>query len=219
MISYSQNFEDVILWRALKHVQNGFYIDVGAQDPVEESVSLAFYEKGWRGIHVEPNAAYADRLRKHRPDETVIQAAVGPGTPDLEFFIVPETGLSTGAPSIAAQYINAGRTVIKQSVPTVTLSSILDQYREKDVHWLKIDVEGMELDVIESWLPSTVKPWIVVVEATLPNSDVPNYEKWEPLLTGMGYNFVYFDGLNRFYLKEDKSELASSFGPGPNWFD
>ncbi len=35
-ISHAQNFEDVILWRALKHVQNGFYIDVGAQDPVIE---------------------------------------------------------------------------------------------------------------------------------------------------------------------------------------
>ena len=53
-ISYAQNFEDVILWRALKHVENGFYIDIGAQDPVIDSVSRGFYEKGWRGLHVEP---------------------------------------------------------------------------------------------------------------------------------------------------------------------
>jgi|SRR5262245_3315890 len=54
VISYAQNFEDIILWRALKHVEKGFYIDIGAQDPVVDSVSLAFYEKGWRGVHVEP---------------------------------------------------------------------------------------------------------------------------------------------------------------------
>ena len=39
-ISYAQNFEDVMLWRALKHVEKGFYVDVGAQDPVVDSVSL-----------------------------------------------------------------------------------------------------------------------------------------------------------------------------------
>ncbi len=75
-VSYAQNFEDVILWRALKHVGRGFYIDIGAQDPVIDSVSLAFYEQGWRGVHVEPVAEYAEKLRKARPDEEVIQAAV-----------------------------------------------------------------------------------------------------------------------------------------------
>jgi len=51
-ISYAQNFEDVMLWRALGHVSAGRYIDVGAQDPVVDSVSKAFYEHGWRRIHV-----------------------------------------------------------------------------------------------------------------------------------------------------------------------
>ena len=51
-VSYAQNFEDVILNRALKSVTNGFYIDIGAEDPVTDSVSLAFYNKGWRGVHV-----------------------------------------------------------------------------------------------------------------------------------------------------------------------
>jgi hypothetical protein len=46
--SYAQNFEDVLLWAALKDVNSGFYIDIGVQDPEKDSVSLAFYEKGWR---------------------------------------------------------------------------------------------------------------------------------------------------------------------------
>ena len=53
IVSYAQNFEDVMLWRALGHVSNGFYIDVGAQHPIIDSVSKAFYEHGWRGVHVE----------------------------------------------------------------------------------------------------------------------------------------------------------------------
>src|SRR5215470_12416094 len=52
-ISYAQNYEDVMLWRALKHIDQGFYIDVGANDPDIDSVTKAFYERGWRGINVE----------------------------------------------------------------------------------------------------------------------------------------------------------------------
>jgi len=73
-ISYAQNFEDVMLWRALKHIEHGCYVDVGAQHPVIDSVSKAFYERGWRGIHIEPVAHYAELLRLDRPDEKVLQA-------------------------------------------------------------------------------------------------------------------------------------------------
>ena len=63
MISFAQNCEDVILWRALKHVKKGCYIDIGAWDPVVDSVSMFFYTQGWRGIHAEPNPFYAKKLR------------------------------------------------------------------------------------------------------------------------------------------------------------
>src|SRR5665213_2456142 len=96
LISYAQNFEDVMLWRALRHVENGFYIDVGAQDPVLSSTSLAFYERGWRGVNIEPVAAYADLLRAQRPDEEVLQTAVGKSSNQLlTFYEIPDTGLST----------------------------------------------------------------------------------------------------------------------------
>jgi hypothetical protein len=41
-VSYAQNFEDVMLWRAFRDVEQGFYVDLGAQDPLVDSVSLAF---------------------------------------------------------------------------------------------------------------------------------------------------------------------------------
>ena len=71
-VSYAQNFEDVILWRSLADVPNGFYIDVGAQHPVYDSVSKAFYEHGWKGVHVEATATYAALLRQDRPDELML---------------------------------------------------------------------------------------------------------------------------------------------------
>ena len=41
-ISYAQNFEDVLLWRALGTVERGFFIDVGAQHPDQDTVTPAF---------------------------------------------------------------------------------------------------------------------------------------------------------------------------------
>jgi FkbM family methyltransferase len=219
LISYAQNFEDVILWRALKDVVNGFYVDIGANDPNVDSVSLAFYQKGWRGIHVEPVHEFAERIRLARPDEEVIEAAIASRRKSLTFYKVGDTGMSTGDAAIAVQHEAAGFPIESRVVPCVTLSKILSRFENRDIHWLKIDVEGMEKSVIDSWLPSAARPWIVVVESTEPNSPKQNFEAWEPALLDLGYEFVYFDGLNRFYVSAAQPQLKAAFGPGPNYFD
>ena len=76
-ISYAQNLEDVILYRTLKNVECGFYIDVGAQHPVIDSVTNAFYECGWHGINVEPNPEYFQLLQKNRSKDINLNMAVG----------------------------------------------------------------------------------------------------------------------------------------------
>ena len=52
--SYSQYYEDIILFFIFYNVENGFYIDVGANDPNIISVTKAFYLRGWNGINIEP---------------------------------------------------------------------------------------------------------------------------------------------------------------------
>ena len=218
-ISYAQNFEDVILWRALRHVSAGRYIDIGAQDPIVDSVSLAFYERGWRGVHVEPDPAYAAQLRQARPDETVIQAAVNTGGGTITLFEIPGTGLSTGVPAIAETHREQGFDVRRIDVPSIPLSQVLGTFAGEEVHWLKIDVEGMESEVIESWAQSAVRPWIVIVESTYPRTSSPSFSAWEDTLTGLGYDLVYRDGLNRFYLSHGHPELRGHFEVPPNVFD
>ncbi len=217
--SYAQNFEDVILWRALKHIENGFYIDIGAQDPVVDSVSRGFYENGWRGLHAEATSHYAEKVRLARPDERVVQSAIGHGQGTISFFEIPESGLSTSDRDIAMLHLSNGRSIIETTVSLAPLSQLLDEAEQKDVHWLKIDVEGMETSVIDSWSPSAVRPWIVVVESTRPNSQEPSFEDWEQTLLSKGYKFAYFDGLSRYYVSNDHPELLQHFGPGPNVFD
>jgi FkbM family methyltransferase len=219
-ISYAQNFEDVMLWRALKHVPAGKYIDVGAQDPVVDSVSKAFYEHGWRGIHVEPVPRYAEMLRRDRPDETVLQLALSDEAGILELNVFEDTGLSTGVKEFAdshrTQHGLAHRTVATPMLPMRTAFASL---AGQPVHWLKIDVEGLEEAVLRGWDSEVLRPWIIVIEATVPMSTEVRYQGAEDILLAARYEFAYFDGLNRFYLAAEHPELRAAFSSPPNVFD
>ncbi len=66
-ISYAQNFEDLILMGILREIPNGFYVDVGANHPEQDSVTKIFYDKGWSGINIEPNTVLYNELCIARP--------------------------------------------------------------------------------------------------------------------------------------------------------
>jgi len=217
--SYAQNFEDVMLWRALGHVENGFYIDIGAQHPVTDSVSKAFYDNGWRGIHVEPVKEYADLLRQDRPDETVIEAAVSVrhGTTSLHTLV--GTGLSTLSAPIAEMHSSAGHPTERRQVTTLTLDDIFHFAGARDIHWLKIDVEGGEAEVLHGWKTSAARPWIICVECVVPNSRVACWQEWEDVLLHKDYEQVYFDGLNRFYSHVSQPSAKQLLSVPPNVFD
>ena len=219
-ISYAQNFEDVMLWRALKHIEKGTYVDVGAQHPVLDSVSKAFYDNGWRGVHVEPVPEYAQLLRDNRPDETVLQVALSDKEGTLNLHVLPNTGLSTAVHAYAdGHQLEHGFDVCEIEVPVKTLTSVLQPLLGKDIHWLKIDVEGFEENVLKGWDYTIFRPWVMVVEATIPGSPEVSYEAWDPIFRKAEYDFVYFDGLNRFYVAKEHPELVPAFGCPPNVFD
>ncbi|MBA1225542.1 FkbM family methyltransferase [Stutzerimonas stutzeri] len=220
-ISYAQNFEDVILWRALKHVGQGFYIDVGAAWPDEHSVTNAFYERGWRGINIEPNPEFYQRLCQQRPRDLNIKVAISDaeGTQVMNF--VPETGLSTLDDKIAELHQATGWTHNRQEVQVRTLASVWHDYVPlgQDVHFLKVDVEGFEETALRGndWV--SCRPWVVVVEATLPLSQEESHEGWEPILLEASYQLAYVDGLNRFYIAKEHMDLLPAFKYPPNVFD
>ncbi|MDV3096570.1 FkbM family methyltransferase [Burkholderia cenocepacia] len=217
--SYAQNFEDVMLWRALGFVESGFYIDVGAQHPTIDSVSKAFYEHGWRGVHIEPTVAYAALLRRERRDETILQAALADKAGVLTLYEIPETGLSTADTAIAERHRSQGFTIEQIDVPCLTLSDLFDQIGQRDIHWMKIDVEGFERQVLEGWANHQARPWIVLLESTLPLTTDEAHASWESLMLERGYKHVYFDGLNRYYVSAAHPELQQAFRAPPNVFD
>ena len=218
-ISHAQNFEDVRLWRAFSDIKEGRYLDIGTQGPVRDSVSLAFYERGWRGVHVEPTPAYAAAMRLARPDETVIEAAVSKAPGPIQLFEIPETGLSTGVAEIAQRHRAAGWEHQVITVPTVTLAGLFDLMGAAPIHWLKIDVEGMEADVLESWGNHPARPIALVIEATAPNTQIKTHEAWYDSILSRGYRDVLFDGLSRYFIHEKHAERGAALALSPNVFD
>lgn len=219
-ISYAQNFEDVMLWRALKHVDKGFYIDVGANDPEIDSVTKAFYDRGWRGINIEPIEQWFLRLEAQRPRDINLQIAAGAQQGKLVIYELPDTGLSTVERATAERHeAERGYSKIERSVPVETLTSICQRFHLAPIHFLKIDVEGAEKDVLQGIDFSTIRPWIIVVESTLPNTQTEDYVRWEPIVCSANYEYVYFDGLNRYYVAREHCELKDSFTSPPNVFD
>lgn len=208
IVSYSQNAEDVRLWRIFRSVENGFYVDVGAADPNVDSVTRLFYEHGWSGINVEPNPCY-EALSEVRRRDVNLRVSVGESEGLVPFFLTyPYLGLSTLDPSVHAGIPQAVERIEEVELPQRRLESILrDHAQGRTIHFLKIDVEGAERQVLASSDWTTFRPIVVVAEAVEPLSTVSTHEQWEPILAEAGYRFAAFDGINRFYVEPEHEHL------------
>ena len=209
-----------MLWRALRHVERGFWIDAGAADPNEMSVTRAFSDRGWTGINVEPGGHYFECLRAARPTDINLRVALGAQNGSRPFHLVEGTGLSTLDADLARSHARAGFSVRTEAIDVCTLAQICRWHVNGPIHFLKVDVEGAEAEVLAGADWDRYRPWIVLVEATVPLTDEPTDSAWEPMLLAAGYVFVWFDGLNRFYLARERQDaLASSFRLPPNHAD
>jgi len=200
-ISYARNYEDVLLWRALGSVGVGFYIDVGAFHPDENSVTRAFHDRGWTGVNIEPVGASFARLAAARLRDVNLRCVVGAASSVTLLDSAQTAGLST--------------TDSSQS-----LAGICQAYAPADIHFLKVDAKGAEREVLEGADFTRYRPWIVVLEAVAPVTRAPTHDRWEDLMLAADYRFAWFDGLNRFYVAaEHDVTLRSHFGTPPNVFD
>lgn len=220
MISYSQSFEDVMLWRALKNVRNGFYVDVGANSPVICSVTKWFYDQGWTGINIEPDERCFDELKTSRPNDINLLVAAGESNGQIDFFETKTCGWATTNERIAQKYLAPEEIRATKKIPCHTLEFILDKYAEnREIHFLKIDVEGGETSCLKGMNFRKYRPWILVIEAVKPNTQELSVD-WENLVINADYKFVYFDGVNRFYVCSEKyAALKDCFRDPPNPFD
>ena len=215
MISYSQNFEDVVLNRVFHNVKNGFYIDVGAWDPNSDSVTKHFYDNGWHGVNIEPVKRFYDKFLEQRPRDLNLNCVVSDKIGEVNFKEYGDSGLSTYNEQFLPELvINMGFKKSEYTVRSTTLASITQSLQVSEIHFLKIDVEGAEKDVLKGMDWIKLRPKVILLEAIKPKitkddqiSFTPTWNEWEYILTDNGYVFSLFDGLNRFYYRNEEPEL------------
>ena len=222
LISYAQFQEDILIWRALSGIdkQHGFYIDVGANDPEIDSVTKLFYDRGWRGINVEPSPSFHANLAQARPRDINIHAACSdrPGT--ITLHDDPEGGLGTTAEHVAAEH--AGNPGLSHrlkaiEVQAVTLTQICEAHYPGAIHFLKIDVEGAEGAVLRGMDFTRFRPLVLCIECHFPlDAGRQLHAEWDGHVIESGYTFAYTDNLNRFYVANEYAELAGAFALRPD---
>ena len=100
-ITYSQNREDLLLSGFFDLTKHGFYVDVGANHPIHDSVTKYFYDRGWRGINIEPNPNIYALLVEDRPRDINLQIGVSNVKGSLKLREYPAgDGLSTFSEAI-----------------------------------------------------------------------------------------------------------------------
>jgi FkbM family methyltransferase len=166
--SYSQEGEDRILHRIFESVDAGFYVDIGAHHPKRFSNTFLFYQRGWHGINVDAMPGSMVLFRRLRPKDINIEAAVARSRKLLPYYIFDEPALNTCDEELALARSLEGRyrIVAKHSVETRTLADILDAYLPcgQEIDFLTIDVEGLDLEVLQSNDWERYRPRYVLVE-------------------------------------------------------
>lgn len=196
-IHWSQSGEDVIL-RELLPEPGGTYVDVGAAHPRLGSNTYFLYRRGWRGTLIEPNAASADRLRKARPRDRVIQAAAGAEEGTASFTMFRSDYLSSIDPEVARERADAGEVVeAVLQVPVVTLAALRLRVSPAEPSLLSIDCEGADLEVLRGNDWGAFVPRVICVEE--PASTLQSPTAIRTLLEDRGYALTAHTGLSALY--------------------
>lgn len=206
VVTYAQNREDVILDAFFPDVKRGFYVDIGANHPTDDSVTKLFYNKGWRGINVEPNTRLLSLLEKDRPRDINVGVGISDveGTLTLREYEGWYAGLSTFSESMQKE----NKDVAKYrdiEVPVITLKKLFTDNKVDTIHFLKVDVEGHEYSVLAGNDWEKYRPEMICIEAN------HNFKDWSGLLKDAKYKKVFYDGLNEYYLAEEAAAREHEF--------
>ena len=225
--SYAQNHEDVLLDRLFPRGLTGVYVDVGANDPVKNSITKHFYDLGWHGVNIEPAADPFKRLAEARPRDVNLNVGLSDHVGTLTLYEFPPdlSAVSTFSEEQAEWHRDAGLASVGQPVTVTTLAKVFEEHlvdqdgADVTVDFLSVDVEGHERQVLVGGDWARWRPRVVVVEATQPATTIPTHDQWEDVLLDHDYRFAAFDGLNRYYVRAEDAHLADALAAPVNVTD
>ena len=189
-LSFSQEGEDLILDRYFSGKKNGTYIDVGAHHPQRFSNTYRFYLNGWQGINIDAMPGSMQLFNELRPEDINIEQAIGSQKGKLDYYQFNEPAINTFDPIEADQIIKNGIYQLNQIIKltVVPLSEILAKHQIfKQVDFMNIDVEGLDLEVLKGCDWDTFHPKIIAVEIRDFNINNPNESYTYTFLISKGY--------------------------------
>jgi FkbM family methyltransferase len=153
---YGQDGEDVLL-RLLcrKSGRNGFYVDIGAYDPVLFSNTKWFYQRGWNGINIDANPCSIAAFNRKRKRDINVQCGVSDTFGEMDFYYWGKSStMNTFNEELYRQWSNGGMRVKEiKRVKVKPINSILEQYLPAGQHidFVTLDVEGFEMRILKTF--------------------------------------------------------------------
>lgn len=199
-LSHAQAGEDRILYFLFTPmgIKKITYIDIGANDPVLYNNTYLFYRKGSTGVLIEPDTGFNKILKKARPNDRVIQAAISDKeTGEADFYIFDEPALNTLSLQEATLRQQSGRYHLREikKIKLLTIENIITDYLNNTIpHVISLDVEGMDFAVLNTF-PFAKYPVPVWIVETCEYSEThikPKIPGILNLMKSRGY-FIYAD--------------------------
>ena len=205
-IIYSQTGECMIIETYLGNIKNGFYIDVGCNQPMHLSNTFRLYLKGWQGINIDANSVLIEKFKRIRLKDTCICAAVSDEEKEIDFYMSDVEAVSTMDPATYQEWKKLWKFNKVEKVKTKKLNTILKENLEKDkkIDLLTIDVEGLDFNVLKSIDLNVYRPTLIVIE--IHNLDIENIAENIvcKYLKENEYKFAGYVIMNAYFI-EDRS--------------
>ena len=198
----------------------GFYVDVGAFHPFKFSNTYKFYKKGWHGINIEPNPDTFPLLEKFRPNDINLNIGVSSGKSMLDYWKYNRGAFNTFSKKEANKLQEIPNLKLEEviQVQTMPLDSVLENYKHtfNEIDLLSVDVEGLDMEVLQSAKLSKWQPKIICVEENMLEFDRLDQSKIYKLLNKLGYELKCIVAKSNIYIwnpgkSKKESNLLLSF--------
>ena len=179
--TYSMDGEDIEIVKYFDNKKNGFYVDVGSYHPIERNNTMLLYNKGWEGINIDISDFSIKLFDQLRPRDINLNLAVSKNEGEIEMYFQKKLSQLSTIKKEQIKKSFQGEVKIRKII-SKTLTSILDEskFANKKIDFLDIDVEGADMDVLESLDFEKYSPKLICIEVIEENnedSDIFNFLK------------------------------------------
>ncbi|MCE1164877.1 MAG: FkbM family methyltransferase [Bacteroidetes bacterium] len=202
---YSQEGEDIILKRIFDKKKTGFYVDIGAYHPKKYSNTYYFYKLGWKGINIDAMPGSMKAFNKSRPRDINLETPIASVKAKLEYFAFNEPALNSFNKELSESRDGKDgyKIIFRKEIETYTLSEMLSKHvpaEVKQIDFMSIDVETLDLDVLKSNDWNKYKPGLILIEDLLFDINNPAKSEIGSFLGQYGYTF-YAKTVNTYFFK------------------